>query len=414
MMSPFQQRVNTWRLRQLTTPLWTTPAEVCRGLFGVQAQENGVALVAIWNRLPSGSFTFDDPHSTSDTACLRRSELDETDVAKLWGQRRTVHAYCTEHWPVIASIMSQQLLTQADERLSTSCSHSVHLTLSTAIARLATNPSEEIHIPSTVFRHTSEPEWCRLSTLMHLTLDGHGAGRLDNQRGVVPLGRSHIAPSLASHWPVIPRPEALEVAARTYISSYGPCTEQDVRYWLGIKAGDSKTAIQRILDAGVISVLSDEDAKQTKPADQLYILSEHMDLFQALANTMPTSANPHVRLLARYDPLVLAHRDKSWLIEEAYRPRVWDVAARVHGVILVNGRIRGICSYKLNPNKLTMDMTLSVFTELGELGSVVVERARRQAMGIAVFHGAELAGFIVDEWSPKISNKRARNFIESE
>ena len=48
-----------------------------------------------------------------------------------------------------------------------------------------------------------------------------------------------------------------------------------------------------------------------------------------------------MRLLGRFDPLLLAHRDKDWVVPAKYYNRVWRPAGHIEGVVLESGPGRG-------------------------------------------------------------------------
>ncbi len=45
-----------------------------------------------------------------------------------------------------------------------------------------------------------------------------------------------------------------------------------------------------------------------------------------------------VRLLGRFDPMLLATKDKSWSIDEQHQKRVWRPGVQVEAVLLIRGR----------------------------------------------------------------------------
>lgn len=49
-----------------------------------------------------------------------------------------------------------------------------------------------------------------------------------------------------------------------------------------------------------------------------------------------------VRFVGRFEPLLLAHKDKSWIVGERERKRVWNRHSDVAACVLKDGRIRGV------------------------------------------------------------------------
>lgn len=65
------------------------------------------------------------------------------------------------------------------------------------------------------------------------------------------------------------------------------------------------------------------------------------------------------RLLGKYDPLLLAHKTKDWLIDPSDQQQVWRSGGRVEAVVLADGRITGTWRYKRK--RRTIDLTITTF-----------------------------------------------------
>ncbi|MCH7702127.1 MAG: winged helix DNA-binding domain-containing protein [Planctomycetes bacterium] len=107
---------------------------------------------------------------------------------------------------------------------------------------------------------------------------------------------------------------------------------------------------------------------------------------EELATKPPPVGQWPVRLLYRFDPLLLATKDKWWLIDEAHYKKVWRPSAHVEAVLLVRGRIAGTWRY---------DRTSKLFrvqiSPFATLTRAVTQAAHKQAAGIANFLGLQLA-----------------------
>ena len=53
-----------------------------------------------------------------------------------------------------------------------------------------------------------------------------------------------------------------------------------------------------------------------------------------------------VRLLPHFDVYLLGHRSKSHLVDDAHYKRVYRAAGWISPVVLINGRVAGVWSYK--------------------------------------------------------------------
>ena len=60
----------------------------------------------------------------------------------------------------------------------------------------------------------------------------------------------------------------------------------------------------------------------------------------------PRRAAWPLRLLHRFDPLLLAHKDKAWIVDPERYKAVWRKAGYVEAVILRRGRVAGTWGYE--------------------------------------------------------------------
>jgi hypothetical protein len=104
----------------------------------------------------------------------------------------------------------------------------------------------------------------------------------------------------------------------------------------------------------------------------------------------PAAGRWPVKLLHRFDPLLLATRDKSLLVDEVHYKKVWRPAAHVEPVLLVHGRIAGVWRYDRKAGSLKIQ--LSPFAPLSK---TVHSAAKRQAANVAAFLNLPLTEFAV-------------------
>ena len=98
----------------------------------------------------------------------------------------------------------------------------------------------------------------------------------------------------------------------------------DFAYWRsGSLVGEGQRAFAAI--AGELTEL----------APRLYV--RRADVEELFAAPPEREAWP-VRMLGRFDPLLLAHKDKGWVVPEKYYDRVWRPAGHIEAVVLEHGR----------------------------------------------------------------------------
>jgi len=114
--------------------------------------------------------------------------------------------------------------------------------------------------------------------------------------------------------------EALGHLLVRYLRGYAPATMRDFAHWSGLKA-----ALVR--------------AARAAAGDE--VRAEGDDLFPAQETQRRSVSRLPVRLLLRFDPFLLGHREKSHYLDARFRRRVYRPAAAVAAVVLIDGRVAG-------------------------------------------------------------------------
>jgi len=116
--------------------------------------------------------------------------------------------------------------------------------------------------------------------------------------------------------------EALKELIRRYFASYGPATLSDFRYWTGHGASRTSAAFNSVREE-----LTEVTVEGKKGEHYIYGAYEK-------------SARPAVRLLPKFDPLMMGRRDKSLFLPDNLRERVFRKAGQVEAVVLAEGQVR--------------------------------------------------------------------------
>ncbi|MFZ5817032.1 MAG: winged helix DNA-binding domain-containing protein [Bacillota bacterium] len=135
--------------------------------------------------------------------------------------------------------------------------------------------------------------------------------------------------------------EALEDALlQDYLHGYGPATMKDFGYFLAWPLTRVRPIFARARGLAEVRL---EGSK----------LSHFMPeaLLPELLATRGDEAAP-VRLLPRFDSLLLAYRDRARLLDPAFRTRVFRPAAVVEATVLVDGRVAGTWRMKRTTREL--------------------------------------------------------------
>ena len=141
--------------------------------------------------------------------------------------------------------------------------------------------------------------------------------------------------------------EAQEKLLLKYLSGYGPASQQDFVLWSGVMAGDAKRAIEN-----ASSLLEEAEVEGVK--GRFWMLKEDLKT----ADSINLDEEIPVRLLPKFDSILLGHKDRSRIIRDEYKkrvfkPKVGDIAA----TILVNGQVAGTWKHKKAKTSLTVTLT---------------------------------------------------------
>jgi len=126
-----------------------------------------------------------------------------------------------------------------------------------------------------------------------------------------------------------PEPDSARVElVRRYLAAFGPATRADVAEWSGLRVRDVEPALESLEP---LARFRDEAGRQ------LY------DLPRAPRPSADTPAP--VRLLPRFDNLLLAHKDRTRVMADEHRREVID-GGWVLSTLLVDGRVAGTWSHE--------------------------------------------------------------------
>jgi hypothetical protein len=338
---------------------FAAPEAAAAALFGVQAQILPAAGVSLHNRVDEAMALTE---SRVDTLLN-----DQRSLVKLWGQRGTLHLYRAADWPLLHGARSghRSWWTRRMEKegrleeFDATVRHVERIlrnrpTLGRSALREADLSIDEQHLSP----------WG--GVFAELVLRGRAchAGRSANE-GLF-AHRERWLPDLP--WNPPRREVAGRQVARRYLGAYGPASAADLAYWFGGTVSESTAWIRGLGDAATRVHLGGQD---------VFALTADLDALQA--EPPPRNRWP-IRLLYRFDPLLLAHRDKTWLVSPRRYDAVWRPAGHIEPVILRSGRIAGTWRYDRGSSGL--QITLRPFRAPGVRYRRQLERL---AEGIAGF-----------------------------
>lgn len=348
-----------------------SPEAVTSALVGVQAQILPAAGLSLWNRTRGLT-----------NARFERLLFDKRTLVKLWGQRGTLHLYASDEWPLLnAARRSERTWWErmaangGGEGVGGDYRHKVEH-VAEALRQSETMGRSDLRALEIELHEELFSAWggifadlVRLGYACHAGRDG-SEGRFAH--------RERWLPDLA--WEPPDPEEANITIARRYFAAYGPSTVHDLAYWRGVDLAKARRWT---------AALEPELAGVRVDGTPMFALRTDMDALAALPRS---AASLPVRMLYRFEPLLLGHRDKSWVVAPEFYSRVWRPAGHIEGVVLHRGRAAATWRYDRKGAGLVI--TISPFKPLP---NAVLDRLPRLAAGVAKFFALPLSDLRFEE-----------------
>ena len=150
----------------------------------------------------------------------------------------------------------------------------------------------------------------------------------------------------AESWLGAANPSDLNALFRRYLAAFGPASVMDFQTWTGM------TNLKAQLAASVkeLVVYRGEDGKE---------------LYDLPGQPITEADQPApIRFLPEYDNILIAHKDRSRILPEAHRKKVFVSAGRVLGSIIIGGFVGAI--WKAQREKSSARMLVSLFEQQGD------------------------------------------------
>lgn len=124
---------------------------------------------------------------------------------------------------------------------------------------------------------------------------------------------------------------------RRYLAAYGPATAADISVFTGLSGFPA-----------AMRSLADELITVDGPTGSLYDLID--------APRPPADTPAPVRLLAEWDSMLLAHQDRSRIVQSAAKPVVYTKNGVMPGTVLVDGFVAGTYRWRATPATATLTL----------------------------------------------------------
>lgn len=346
------------------------PEAAASGLAGVQAQILSASALALWNRTAEGAGAYVD---FAERLFGRRT------LIRLWGQRHTLHLYASADWPLLYAAFAARRTWWEREAARPGSGVDLEeyraavLRVGEILRERGTLGRRDLRALGFALPEGLMSPWggvfaelVRAGQAVHARWDD-GEARYAH--------REHWLPTLA--WAP---PSALEAnleLARRYLACCAPATISDLAYWRGATGRDARTWVAAL-------------GAEVTPVDDQGALALSADL-PLLAAEPPLRGEWPVRMLGRFDPILLGHRDKSWIVPAKFYDRVWRPAGHIEGIVLEHGRAVATWRYdRVGAEGLAVTVFPFRALPLGVRG-----RLRERAQEVGRFFGRRKVEFAV-------------------
>lgn len=127
-----------------------------------------------------------------------------------------------------------------------------------------------------------------------------------------------------------------------YLAAFGPATVRDIQAWSGL------TGLRAAVEA-------------LRPALVTFRTESGTELFDLPDAPRPPADTPApVRLIAEFDNLVLSHADRTRIVSEDHRARLYTVNGIFPGTVLIDGFVAG--KWRLATTRGTATLTIELWT----------------------------------------------------
>ena len=141
---------------------------------------------------------------------------------------------------------------------------------------------------------------------------------------------------------------------RRYLAAFGPATPADAQAWSGLQ--------------GLRAVFEDLRPELVTMRDERK--RELFDLPDAPRPGEDTAAPP--RFLPEYDNVLLGHKDRTRIIDDAYRPMVSTANLQIRATFLLDGRVAG--TWRVEKARKSATLVLEPFARLAKVARRELDR----------------------------------------
>ena len=362
-MSLAEVRRARLRSQELAPGLLSESAgEIVRDLFALQSQEWSSAQLAIHAR--SHGLT------QADVICAR--EVERAFVLT-WSLRGTLHLAPAEdiRWqlnlcgpPAIRGTRSRYKQLGLSEEIRERALEAIEDILSGGPALTRAQLAEALEargipVEGQAIHHLVRFAALRLLICLGAEIDGNLTYALLDDW--LPATKAALSPD-----------DPLREFARRYLAAYAPATMADFKRWSGLSMAQVKAAW---------AAVKPECVPVTLPEGEALMLERQLEPLE----TPPSE--PTVRLLPRYDNILLGYESRAFLVADAYAKRVHPGGGLIRSCLLIDGEAKA--NWKLEKRRAGLRLVVEPFEALGPSILPYIE-AEVESLGRFLSANAEL------------------------
>lgn len=349
-MTSTPSQVSAFRLKRhrLAARAHGALADICRDVCGVQSQLMSAAELALWARTSSIS------QQGIESALWKKRSLVRTSL-----MRQTLHIIAADDFALFISALKESrldALMRYMSRFGVRVKDVENLNQS-IVELLRSGPISQADLTKKLLPRTSHNIRNYMKVAWGIQL--FRAALVEGLICYGPRQGNDTAYIASNRWipkqKPVPENEAKQELIRRYLSAYGPATPQDFSRWSGIPINQAQKPWQG---------LNDELAEVSVGSRKLFLLRK--DIPQLSAAEIQT---PLVRLLPNFDPFLLGHVEKDYLIDKRHYKRVYRNQGWISPVVLLDGKIIGVWALKARRERTFVEIApFQAFSKTVRLG----------------------------------------------
>jgi hypothetical protein len=309
---------------------------VCRAACGVQAQVMSCARLSLWTRMPN-----------LDQAAITSALNDKRTLVKTSCMRQTLHLLPSADFAMFIAALKQSRIAAVNR----------------VLARFGIAPKEIDLLNQAIMDALGDGPLSR-GALMAQIKSRAGRNVVAWMGKVWSVFRQALAEGWICYGPdkssevtfvrvdnwlpkqkQINEATAKQILLRRFLSSYGPGVLQDFSKWSGISIKEA-TPVWKSLEDELMQVSIDGRKASILSDDYSQISQVNLD-------------GPVLRLLPGFDSYILAHADKSHLVNSVFYKKVYRNQGWISAVVLLDGRIIG--TWSTTRKGKGIDLTVELF-----------------------------------------------------